>query len=84
MVEIIMVTLIETSNLSYTTTIRTLSTQEAERIYTFKLLVSKLLGGRGGSDHLPGVQTFGVQTRGGRWGGLGDLDNVQNLEVFFF
>ena len=48
MVEIIMVTLIETSNLSYTTTIRTLSTQEAERIYTFKLLVSKLLGGEGG------------------------------------
>ena len=47
MVEIIMVTLIETSNLSYTTTIRTLSTQEAERIYTFKLLVSKLLGGEG-------------------------------------
>ena len=45
MVEIIMVTLIETSNLSDTTTIRTLSTQEAERIYTFKLLVSKLLGG---------------------------------------
>ena len=80
-----MVTLIETSNLSYTTTIRTLSTQEAERIYTFKLLVSKLLGGEGGgSDHLPGVQTFGVQTRGGGWGGLGDLDNVQNLEVCFF
>ena len=45
MVEIIMVTLIETSNLSYTITIGTLSTKEAERIYTFKLLVSKLLGG---------------------------------------
>ena len=61
-----MVTLIETSNLSYTTTIRTLSTQEAERIYTFKLLVSKLLVSK-----LEG-------------GGLGDSDNVQNLEVFFF
>ena len=59
MVEITMVSLIEASNLSYTTTIGTLCMKEAKRIHTFKLLVSKLLGG------------------------LGDLDNVQNLEVFF-
>ena len=47
----------KTSNLSYTITIGTLSTKEAERIYTFKLLVSKLLRGRGGggSGPLPGV-----------------------------
>ena len=55
----------------YTTTIGILSMKEAERIYTFKLLVSKLFGGRGGSDNLPG------------WGDLGDSDYVQNFEVFF-
>ena len=28
-------------------------------------------------------KTFHVQTRGGGWEGLRDLDNVQNFEVFF-
>ena len=40
-----MVSLIEASDLSYATTIGTLCTKEAKRIHTFKLLVSKLLGG---------------------------------------
>ena len=85
MVEIIMVTLIETSNLSYTTTIGTLSTKEAERIYTFKLLVSKLLGEKGGgAEHLPGVQTFGVQTRGGGGGGVSEIWTMSKIWKFFF
>ena len=64
-------------NLLYTITIGTLSTKEAERIYTFKLLVSKLLGGGRGGLNASRVSKL----EGG--GGLGDLDNVQNLEVFF-
>ena len=47
MIEINMVALIETSYLSYTNIIGTLSTKEDKRMNTFKLLVSKLLGGGG-------------------------------------
>ena len=79
MVEIIKVTLIEASNLSYTITIGTFSAKETERIYTFKLLVSKLLGG---SEHLPGVQTFGVQTRGGV--GVSEIWTMSKIWKFFF
>ena len=85
MVEIIMVTLIETSNLSYTTTIRTLSTQEAERIYTFKLLVSKLLGGRGGGLTTSRVSKLLVsKLEGGGGGGVSEIWTMSKIWKFFF
>ena len=84
MVEIIMVTLIETSNLSYTTTIGTLSTQEAERIYTFKLLVSKLLGGRGGGLTTSRVSKLLVSKLEGGVGGVSEIWTMSKIWKFFF
>ena len=79
-----MVTLIETSNLSYTTTIRTLSTQEAERIYTFKLLVSKLLGGGGGGLTTSRVSKLLVSKLEGGVGGSRRFGQCPKFGSFFF
>ena len=84
MVEIIMVTLIETSNLSYTITIGTLSTKEAERIYTFKLLVSKLLGGRGGGLNASRVSKLLVSKLEGGVGGVSEIWTMSKIWKFFF
>ena len=84
MVEIIMVTLIETSNLSYTTTIRTLSTQEAERIYTFKLLVSKLFLGGGGGLTTSRVSKLLVSKLEGGGGGVSEIWTMSKIWKFFF
>ena len=81
MIEITIVALIEQSNLSYTTIIGTLSTNSVKRLHTFKVLVSKLLGGGGGVRTPPGCPNFWCPNL--RGGGLGYLDNVQNLEGFF-
>ena len=77
-----MVTLIETSNLSYTITIGSLSTKEAERIYTFKLLVSKLLEGRGGLTTSRVSKLLVSKLEGGE-GGVSEIWTMSKILKFF-